>query len=462
MSSINKQIEEVLKEDSYRPADNIANGQIEPVTITPEDLAAAEPTEIPPYPAALTPVEVEDIDEKDFVASNPELDAGYMVDPVVDNLGEEAIVSGIKMARSGGVEHIIANHNEVSDADASAKYESSLLAKHHGAKVLRVAGSDTAFVVATPEGDVAQCVTKKGQHFIRYSEMKSVPLEKGHVSSIVTDNMTLHEGLEEDGKAILETAMAKLAKDALYEAKTSGDFKDMCTAQGLNEDFTDKATDLFEAAVVVAGKKYMGLLESAAEGYIAESLNEYQDKIQDKMNTYLEYVVNEWVEENRIALEAGSRTQIAESFMDGLKGLLESHYVELPVGKKDLYESAIDKGQEILEQLNTQTSLNESLQEQVNQLNKKLIIESAVQGMPLVKAEKVRELAEAVDFEDSNKFSGKVQFITESVTGKVTNKPAKAPASLMEDKSPVVSDKPLVEGVDDEIATYLRFLTPKQ
>ncbi len=458
MKDVNQKINDILlAEEAFRPADNVGNGQIDPISLSPEDFQA-EPTQpVQPYPANLTPVEVEDLDEKEFVQSNPERDAGYSVDPNVDNLvnqslDESAFVDGVKVSKSGGVEHLVATHNEESDEAASKKYEDALTSKEEGAKILRVNGNK--FVIATTNGDVAQVVTQGGKHYARYSEMESVPLEKGHVSNVVTNGFKLHESLDEDEQGLLESIMGRLAKEALYEANASDEMKGMLAAQGLNEDFTNNATTLFESAVIVASKKYMNILESATEKCIKEELDIYKANLQEQVDGYLQTVVNEWVEDNKVALEQGSRTQIAESFMEGLKSLLESHYVELPQGKTDLYESAIAKGEEILTQLNEEKAKNNALLEQVNSQRKTTIIESAIKTLPLTKAEKVRQLAEEVGFTDASQFNTKLQFIIESVVGKAQSKPT---STLLEDKAP--SNEPVAQvTLHEDVEAVLKHL----
>lgn len=458
MKDVNQKINDILlAEESFRPADNVGNGQIDPISLSPEDFQAEPTPPVQPYPANLTPVEVEDLDEKEFVQSNPERDAGYSVDPNVDNLvnqslDESAFVDGVKVSKSGGVEHLVATHNEESDEAASKKYEDALTSKEKGAKILRVNGNE--FVIATTNGDVAQVVTQGGKHYARYSEMETVPLETGHVSSVVTNGFKLHESLDEDEQGLLESIMSRLAKEALYEANASDEMKGMLAAQGLNEDFTNNATTLFESAVIVASKKYMNILESATEKCIKEELDIYKANLQEQVDGYLQTVVNEWVEDNKLALEQGSRTQIAESFMEGLKYLLESHYVELPQGKTDLYESAIAKGEEILTQLNEEKAKNNALLEQVNSQHKATIIESAIKTLPLTKAEKVKQLAEEVEFTDARQFNTKLQFIVESVVGKAQ---PKLTSTLLEDKAP--SNEPVAQvTLHEDVEAVLKHL----
>lgn len=456
MSKSLKETLETLDEEAYRPADNMDNGELAPISLTADDFQEEVPLPVEPYLSTEIPVQVQDIDEKDFVQSNPALDAGYSVDPNVDNLGESAVLD--RVGEKNGIVELTGTHNDESDEVASKKYEETLLAKNPEAKVLRTAGN--GFVIVDKDGNTAQVTTKGGKHFARFSDMSKVGrvIEAGHASDVLKGTK-LHEGADaEDIQSVLESAMEKLIKDSIFESNAKSEVSSMFSSQGLNEDVTAKTADLFEAAVNVAAKKHLSMLNAAGERYIAESLDAYHQTTQRQINEYLDHVINEWAEENRLALEAGARTQIAESFMDGLKGLLESHYVDLPEDKVDLYEQAIKTGDSVLAQLDEAKEKETALTEKLNKYVKSAIIESTLTGVVATKAERVRELAEAIDFVDEAQYKGRVQHILESVSG--TKAPVAPSKALLEDNKPVA--KAITEGaVDPEIAQYLDFLGRK-
>lgn len=268
----------------------------------------------------------------------------------------------------------------------------------------------------------------------------------GDITSVDDIQDRVNGVVSEDAvNGILDKVIGKLMAESIYEVQLKSELGTMFESQGLNEDFTSKATDIFESAVTAAGKKHLMAISEAAETYIAQELKLFQEAQQSAINEYLSVVVNEWAEENRLALELGARTRIAESFMDGLKGLLESHYVELPKDKVDLYEAAVKKGDEILSQLDEEKAKSAALAEEVNTYKKNTILESALKGVSAVKAEKIRGLMEGVSFNDADSFRARVDIAVSSLSQQTA--PAKP---LVEDtvQQPV---KPLAEDSTNEI-----------
>jgi len=238
----------------------------------------------------------------------------------------------------------------------------------------------------------------------------------GDITSVDDIQDRINGVVSEDAvNTILDKVIGKLMAESIYEVQLKSELGTMFESQGLNEDFTSKATDIFESAVTAAGKKHLMAISEAAETYIAQELKLFQEAQQSAINEYLSVVVNEWAEENRLALELGARTRIAESFMDGLKGLLESHYVELPKDKVDLYEAAIKKGDEILSQLDEEKAKSAALAEEVNTYKKNTILESALKGVSSVKAEKIRGLVESIAFTDADSFRARVDIAVSSL-----------------------------------------------
>lgn len=216
----------------------------------------------------------------------------------------------------------------------------------------------------------------------------------------------------------------------------------------LDEEFAAKAIGIFETAVNEATALHLKSVNKVAGSVMEKIVSAKVKTLEEQVDKHMNYVVAEWAQENRLAIEQGVRVQVAESLMEGLKDLLEKHYVELPTNKKDLYEAAIEKGDEILsrfnEERNKNVSLaeqNDSLKSQVEVLNRKLIIESSVQGLPATKAEKLRSLAEG--FINAEDFKEKLENLKEEV-----NKPSKTTSNVSENKSNDVA--PLNEEIRDQ------------
>lgn len=258
--------------------------------------------------------------------------------------------------------------------------------------------------------------------------MNTEPVASANTDITSVDDITarINGVVVEDANKILDTVMGKLIAESLFEVKLKDQLGNLFESQGLNEDFSNTATSLFESAVTHAGKVHLKRLSECAEQYITEQLDLYSQATQTQVNTYLESAMTEWVAENRPQLELGARTRIAESFMDGLKSLLESHYVELPASRVDLYEAACNKGDELLAELAEAKCKADKLQESVVELSKKLIVESAVGSLTSIKADKVRALAESVDFVDENSFKNRIGTLVESFSAQ---KPVQEPVN---------------------------------
>lgn len=275
----------------------------------------------------------------------------------------------------------------------------------------------------------------------------NLPASTGNDITSVDDIQDRINGVvsEDAVDSILNTVIGKLMAESIYEVQLKSELGSMFESQGLNEDFTSKATDIFESAVTAAGKKHLIAISEAAETYIAQELDAFQKAQQASINEYLQVVVNEWAEENRLALELGARTRIAESFMEGLKGLLESHYVELPKDKVDLYEAAIQKGDEILNQLDEEKAKTAALAEEVNTLKKSAILESALKNVPAIKAEKIRGLMEGIAFTDADSFRSRIDVAVSSFAQQ------SAPVKPLSEDAITQPAKPIAESVESEI-----------
>lgn len=278
-------------------------------------------------------------------------------------------------------------------------------------------------------------------------------VEGNNITSVDDITARINGVVSEDVSSILDKVMGQLIVESIYEVKLKDQLGGMFESQGLNEDFTEKATDIFEAAVTCAGKKHLNAISEAANKYIAEQLEVYHQATQGQINSYLTTVVNEWAEDNKLAIEMGARTKIAESFMDGLKGLLESHYVDLPKDRVDLYEAACATGDKVLKELEEAKVENSSLAEEIKTLKRSAILESALAGTTAVNAEKIRSLAESIAYTDDKSYKSRLTVVVESLNSKST-----AAKPLTEEfNTPVVAAKPVAQATD-EVSQYVAAL----
>lgn len=244
--------------------------------------------------------------------------------------------------------------------------------------------------------------------------------DEGEEGSSDADEITekalnILESYETRKKALLEgeTFNFKIATDA------SGEMKQLFEGTEMNEESVDKIGTIFEAAVREATKSQLQIIVEAFDGMVKEALAEGQEFFLDQIDSYLTYAVNEWTEQNKLAIVSGLRAERAEYLMEGLRDLLAECYVDVPEEKVDLVEGLNAKVEEAQNSLNEQIDRNVSLTEQLVETQKELALTKFTIGMTDVDAARVRQLAEGVDFVGDEEFVSKLTLLKESF---ITNK----------------------------------------
>ena len=225
--------------------------------------------------------------------------------------------------------------------------------------------------------------------------------------------------------------------------------------EDLSEDFREKATSIFEAAVIARVNNEMEKVSAALEEKYAEEFTEYKEGVVEKIDAYLNYVVENYIEENKLAVESGLRSEIAEDFMSGLKALFKEHYIEVPEEKYDVISELQDKVTELEEGLNSQLENNVNLNTEVTDLRKKLIIKEMSKDLADTEANKLAKLLEGVDFDNADFYKEKVSVIKENYFPRgaiVTKETAKQ--ALIEEIAPTE-----VYSGNDVVSTYAQALS---
>lgn len=214
---------------------------------------------------------------------------------------------------------------------------------------------------------------------------------------------------DEDEKAIKQSA-ADAAKanfkedlDALVEGEET-----------LTEDFRGKAAVIFEAAVNTKVSAKIEQLEEQYTEKLSEEVETVRSELVENVDGYLNYVVEQWMEQNEVAITNGLRTEIAENFIDSLKSVFVENYIEVPESKVDMVDELSEKVEELDEQLQKTIEDNIELAEKVAEYRKDEILREATIGMAETEVEKLRSLTEDLDFEDAESFEKKVSTIKES------------------------------------------------
>ena len=182
----------------------------------------------------------------------------------------------------------------------------------------------------------------------------------------------------------------------------------------LSEGFKDKAELIFEAALKAKISEHVERMEESYAEEIAEETNRIHTELVEKVDGYLNYVVENWMEENKLAIESGLRTEISESFMKQLHTVFSEHYIEVPESKIDLVDELATQKDELEEQVNTTVADNVALKAEVEKLQRAAIVTEASTGLSEAQAEKLAGLAKDIDADDSEAFAEKVAQIKES------------------------------------------------
>lgn len=188
----------------------------------------------------------------------------------------------------------------------------------------------------------------------------------------------------------------------------------------LSDEFKAKTAVIFEAALKSKLSEEVERIESSYEEKLAEETAAQKTELVEKVDSYLNYVVEQWMEDNKVAIQTGLRAEIAENFMEGLKNLFSESYIDVPESKVDLVDDLADQVEELEEALNKTTADAISLSEEVEGLKRAAIVAEAASELADTQKEKFYSLVEGVDFEDADKFASKVSTIKESFFAKAT------------------------------------------
>lgn len=253
-------------------------------------------------------------------------------------------------------------------------------------------------------------------------------------------------------------------EDKMKKEELSFDVKEDVAAltegEELSEEFKQKAETIFEAAVIARVKAETARIEEEFETRLNEQVEKNVEGLVEQVDGYLGYVAEQWIEQNELALERGMKSEILEGFVEGLKGLFEQHYIDVPEERYDVLGQMEEKVEELEDKLNEQVKKNIEAQKVISEHQRKEILDNAKEGLTDTEVEKLMGLAEELAFDDAETFAKKVQTIRESY---FTNK-AKSDTIV----ESVITDEPVEElteevkkPVDPKMAAYMSALYNK-
>jgi len=276
--------------------------------------------------------------------------------------------------------------------------------------------------------------------------MKSVKEEED-----LDDEEVLAEVEETEEEEVVEEETEVVEEETVEEYNIEDDVNALLGGEELSEEFKERAKTIFEAALLSKVGEIKEALEAQYEERLVEEVEEIKEALKERVDSYLEYVADEWFTENELAVEQGLKTEMTESFLEGMKGLFEAHYVSIPEDKYDVLESMVEKLDDM------ETKLNEQIEKNI-QLNQRLaesvadgIFDQISEGLAATQKEKLASLAESVEFESEEEYREKLEMLKESYF----------PAN----KTPKAHTETLSEGVDHStenisgpMAAYLKTL----
>ena len=226
--------------------------------------------------------------------------------------------------------------------------------------------------------------------------------------------------IDQISKTITAAAAAK-AKEKIEASYSSmkEDLDVLCAEDdSLSEDFKTKAATIFEAAVTAKVREHVEDLKESYADIVQEEVKELHEGLVDKIDSYLTYVAEQWIQKNEVGVTNVLRTEITESFMASIKESFENHYIEMPEGKTDMFDEVSQQNAELSESVESKQEEIDSLQEQINTLQKAQIVSDLSEGLVATDATKFKALTQDIVFESSEQFTKKAKIIRESYFSK--------------------------------------------
>jgi Mg/Co/Ni transporter MgtE len=239
---------------------------------------------------------------------------------------------------------------------------------------------------------------------------------------------------------------------AQLEEQIEEDVDALLEGEDLSEEFRDKAKLIFETAINSKISEIYESLEQRYEEELLEEVNTIKGQIVERVDAYLEYVADEWLQENALVVEQGLKTEMTESFLQGMKSLFEDHYVSIPEEKYDVVESMVDKLDEMEGKLNEQIERNVALNRRLSESVADVIFSQISEGLATSQKDKLASLSENVEFESETNYRDKLVTLRESYFPKY--------ASNQRDHSEILSEEMNYdEPVSGIMESYLQTLS---
>jgi len=240
---------------------------------------------------------------------------------------------------------------------------------------------------------------------------------------VVAEEETTEEEVVTEEETTEEEVVSEVANETGDEEEFSieEDVNALFAGEELSEEFQDKARTIFETAIKSKVAEIKEQIQTQYEEQLIEEVVAIKEELVERVDSYLEYVADEWINENALAVENGLKTEMTESFLQGMKGLFEDHYVTIPEDRYDVLESMVDKLDEMESKLNEQIDRNVALNRRLAESVADVIFAEVSEGLALTQKEKLASLAENVEFDSEETYREKLvtlrnSYFSESAT----------------------------------------------
>ena len=293
------------------------------------------------------------------------------------------------------------------------------------------------------------------------AEAVSDELEDGQ--EVVSEDETTTDEVVSEEESSTEEIVAEeetTEEEVIEEEETydvDADVQALLEGEELSEEFQNKARTIFETAIKSKVSEIKEELNESYANALVEELDTIKKGLTERVDSYLEYVADEWVQENKLAVENGLKTEMTESFLEGMKSLFEEHYVSIPEEKYDVLNSMVDKLDEMENKLNEQIERNVALNSRLAESTADVIFADVAEGLADTQKEKLASLAENIEFESESDYREKLGTLKESY---FPTKSVSTPKSTSENLSEEVStDEVAVEEHTPRMQAYLNTLS---
>ena len=269
------------------------------------------------------------------------------------------------------------------------------------------------------------------------------------------ENEEVSDEVIEEEEVATDEVVAETAVEETPEVDIEEDVNALFGGEDLSEEFKEKAKLVFETALNSKVSEVKEALEAKYSETLEERIAEEKASLSERVDNYLEYVADEWFSENALAVEQGLKTDMTESFLNGMRSLFEEHYVTIPEDKYDVLESMVEKLDDMETKLNEQIEKNVSLNSRLGESVANGILESVSEGLASTQKEKLASLSESVEFESEESYREKLETLRESYF----SSKAKSPAAKSDTISEGVDNAEGVGSPTGSMAAYMKTLS---